>query len=160
MSQMKIKKHQVPTTYDLEPGLKTLDGTPLQTYGGHTLSVKVVGKWGHEGLCKQDFKAADMVGIDVILGLPWSMEQNPDIGWPKQEIIWRKGAAPGKANWAEAQGGDTVAVVESGAPSIVDTKRSPFNIGIVGGEDILWKVNHEVSKHFKISRKILHVFNR
>jgi hypothetical protein len=44
---------------------------------------------GHEIRTKQAVIAADMTGVDMILGLPWLRELNPDIDWPSGMVRWR-----------------------------------------------------------------------
>lgn len=71
ISQMKVKEWDLQGTVDVPPGLKTLDGTPLKCYEAHVLRTGVTDATGHEIRTKQAIIAADMTGVDMILGLPW-----------------------------------------------------------------------------------------
>ncbi len=70
ISQMKAKELNLQRNVSVPPGLKTLDGTPLKCYEGHSLRIGVIDANGHEIRTKQAVIAADMTGIDMILGLP------------------------------------------------------------------------------------------
>ena len=71
----------VPVTAYEVVRIRTLSGEALQTVGTHTVPISIQDDHGNRASVLQSVIAANMVGDDLVLGMPWSREQNPDIDW-------------------------------------------------------------------------------
>lgn len=60
-------------------GFRTLDGQQLRTYSQHTIAVNAVDSTGRSVDTTGTFIAADFVGFDIVLGLPWLTQWNANI---------------------------------------------------------------------------------
>jgi hypothetical protein len=89
ISQIKVKELNLKGTGAVPPGLKQLDGTPLQAYEAHSLDIGVKDHESREKRAIYTMIGVNMTGIDMILGLPWLEEENPDIDWPTRRLRWR-----------------------------------------------------------------------
>jgi transposase InsO family protein len=87
ISQLCAKEIEAPLTGNTPPAIRTLDGQPLQTYGSHLVRTVMRDTRGKEADADVNYLAASMVGYDVILGMPWLKQQDPDIRW--SDGAWR-----------------------------------------------------------------------
>lgn len=69
----------------LPQGLSTIYGQPLQTYKQHPISLNAVDSKGRSLYTTGSFVAADFVGFDIILGLPWLTEWKVSIHFGNRE---------------------------------------------------------------------------
>lgn len=60
-------------------GFRSFDGQPLRTYSQHAIAVNAVDSTGRSVDTTGTFIAADFVGFDVVLGLPWLTQWNANI---------------------------------------------------------------------------------
>lgn len=79
ISQQAVKELGLGPGEALPRGLRTLGGQPLQTYRQHPVFVDAGDSRGRSVHTSGTFIAADFVGFDIILGLPWLTQWNADI---------------------------------------------------------------------------------
>ena len=92
ISQLCVKSIDLPGS-DAEPTrISTLNGQPLATYQTHHTRVTLQDSDGQRRETSQTLIGANMVGYDVILGMPWLTSQNPNIDWATG--TWRPRAEP------------------------------------------------------------------
>lgn len=60
-------------------GFRTLEGQPLRTYEQHAVAITAVDSAGRSADTIGTFIAADFVGFDIVLGLPWLTQWNVNI---------------------------------------------------------------------------------
>ena len=89
ITQIAAKKLDLPTTEDRAPSVTTLDGHDLLTFGMHRSQLRVKDTNGKQRVCTEELVAADMAGYDVILGMSWLEEHEPDILWKSKTWTWR-----------------------------------------------------------------------
>jgi hypothetical protein len=66
---------------------EAFDTSPVQSVGAYKATVKLRDGAGREHVTTQVFYAFPKVARDVIIGLPWLMEANPNIDW--HTLTWR-----------------------------------------------------------------------
>lgn len=89
ISQMCVKELDLPVVEERPPRVNTLDGHPLQTYGVHRPEVRLDDSKGERRSTTVEFVAANMIGYDMILGMPWLDQYDPDIRWSTRSWTWR-----------------------------------------------------------------------
>ncbi len=70
ISQLRVKELGLPESEHRPPAIHTLDGHKLQTYGVHLPEIRMNGSEGELLNTTVSLVAANMVGYDVILGMP------------------------------------------------------------------------------------------
>jgi hypothetical protein len=85
---MKLKPSAVPA-----PAVRTLNGERLTTYYYHTLPLRMLGAGGKQLKMADYFLAADIEGFDMVLGIPWLRNIDPDIQWTEGTWAQHKWAA-------------------------------------------------------------------
>ena len=79
ISQQVVRKQELREGEELLPGFRTLVGRPLQTYKQYVVPIKAVDSKGRSRETNATFIAADFVGFDAVLGLPWLTQWNANI---------------------------------------------------------------------------------
>jgi RNase H-like domain found in reverse transcriptase/Reverse transcriptase (RNA-dependent DNA polymerase)/Retroviral aspartyl protease len=93
LSQEWVRKH-VRSTDSVSRMVKALDGHRIRSYGLHRMRIAVADDRGLERQNTYPLTAVDMAGYDVILGMPWLREANPDVNWAA--LSWRYREASSK----------------------------------------------------------------
>ena len=88
VAEMKLKPSAVPA-----PAVRTLNGERLTTYYYHTLPLRMLDAGGKQLKTADYFLAADIEGFDMVLGMPWLRNIDPDIQWTEGTWAQRKWAA-------------------------------------------------------------------
>ena len=63
--------------------VKSISGHHITIYGRHKLETHAIDVRGTAGYTEQEFLAADLEKLDMILGAPWLNSVNPDIDWKR-----------------------------------------------------------------------------
>ncbi|PQM43474.1 hypothetical protein VC83_09660 [Pseudogymnoascus destructans] len=69
------------------PRARAVDGKEIAIYGAATVQIKAWDHFRRETTVDQTFLSMDTPGVDVILGMDWIVQVNPQIDWQTQ--IWR-----------------------------------------------------------------------
>ena len=81
ITQMCAKELDLTPIDNGQVRIRTLGGESLQTFGTHTLRIAIEDNHGGSASVQQQVIAANMVGYDLVLGMPWLQAQDPDIDW-------------------------------------------------------------------------------
>src|SRR2546429_350145 len=81
--ELGLKPTATPT-----PAIRTLNGERLTTYHYYTIPTRLENEEGERLEITDEFLGADMVGFDLILGMPWLYNANPDVQWDTG--TWKK----------------------------------------------------------------------
>ena len=69
--------------------VKAIDGRVVRTYGQHHVDIKVEDSSGLTRTSGHTLYVVDIDGYDMILGMPWLREINPDIDWVAGRFRYR-----------------------------------------------------------------------
>ena len=107
ISQLAVKELDLDGSPPTHSRICTLDGNALHTYLMHSVAFSIVDGAGEAHQLTQDLIGADIRGYDVILGMPWLKEQNPNIDFASN--TWRPREAP------ESKSKPTIALLDGPA---------------------------------------------
>ncbi|KFY17373.1 hypothetical protein V491_05014, partial [Pseudogymnoascus sp. VKM F-3775] len=101
-----------------DPGLATLDGKEVWTYGVHDLPITTTDSGGETQTTRHSFVACDFEALDVnvILGYPWLAAVDPLLGFPEEFYKETEGGAVYCVLIRERPGSRRIGVVSSTIP--------------------------------------------
>ena len=71
ISQFAVKELRLTASDATAPSIHSICGHSVRTYQNHSLQLQVQDSEGQTALTTGDFLAADIIGYDIVIGLPW-----------------------------------------------------------------------------------------
>ena len=90
ISQLKVKELGLRGHSDAPHGIRSLSGHVMSTYQTHDIETSVTDSNGKTQRHTDSYVAASFTGCDLILGITWLQERDPDIRWANGTLTWRK----------------------------------------------------------------------
>jgi hypothetical protein len=88
---------------DKEPGvaprLQTIIGEKMTIGGRYTAKLQAIDARGKEKEIVTSVYSAQFTGFDIVLGMPWLLQANPQIDWTIKQFVWGEGLGNPLANW-------------------------------------------------------------
>ena len=79
ISQLKVKELGLESNADAPQGIRSLSGHLISTYQTHEIETHMVDSNGEPRQMTDGYVAASFTGCDLILGITWLQERDPDI---------------------------------------------------------------------------------
>ena len=83
ISQLRAKELGLKVGFEIKHKVTALNGLPVRTYGVKLASLRMQDQKGETLQSVEELMAADTVGYDLILGIPWLCRHDPDIRWKR-----------------------------------------------------------------------------
>ena len=150
VAQICAKELDLPSLGHSSGRIRTLGGEALQTFDTHTIRVAIEDHYGTKASVAQDFVAAAMVGYDLVLGMPWLREQDPDIDWSQGTFRVRRSRQshlpPAPIETLSAAAFATILRDESSTLRCLTV--TPTDTGAVAGQSLMASLEVEIPTEY------------